>query len=780
MSARPAIVLLSAIALSSCARRAQPPPVDAGAPAPPTVVATATSAASSGGDASIGGPQDVPLAGSKEPSVAAIDRVIDDAIARGDAPGAVVVVWSRDRLLHRRAYGHRRVAPERVPMTIDTVFDLASLTKPLATALSIHLLAADKRLALGDRARNWVPELDEDKAAITLEHLLLHTSGLPAADSLASFRDGEAEALRKIGKLRLAAAPGASYRYSDLGFIVLGAVVARASGARLDAFAAQRVFSPLGLKDTCFSPPASLIARAAPTCRDGATLVGVVHDPRASLLSGVAGHAGLFSTADDLAALGRMLLHDGELDGARVLPAGLVARMTTPAKLQGASRTLGWDVHRGLSSGAGYGHTGFTGTSITVDPSSQTVVVLLTSRLHPDEKGDVSQLRKELVDAVRTTIAPPAVLTGIDVLERDGFARFSGKKIALVTHRGAVDHAGRRTIDVLRAAGVRVVALLAPEHGLDSNVDTFVTDGVDGRSGLPIKSLYGADRKKPVASDLEGADTLVFDLQDAGARFYTYETTLGLVLESAKELGLPLVVLDRPNPVGGAIEGPLLDPGKTSFTAFHRTPIRHGMTMGELARLFDGERAIGASLEVVKMSGYRRDMLFADTGLAWVPPSPNLRNAVQAVLYPGVALVEGTNVSVGRGTGTPFEVVGAPFVDGEALAKDLTSRKLSGLSFKATRFTPKSSAHAGVECGGVSIAVTDAKLVSPVRLGVALALALRALHPEQWQTKNLLTIVGNDATVKAIERGDALDAIVASWDADQRAFEARRKAYLLY
>jgi len=754
---RPAVVL--AFALLSCARASSPPNGDAGVPP----VASAAPSASA------------KVVATNEISIAAIDKVVEDAIARGDAPGAVVVVWARDRLIHRKAYGYRRVVPDRVPMTIETVFDLASLTKPLATAMSIHLLASEKKLALGDPAKRYLPELGDDKSGITIEHLLLHTSGLPAADALASFRDGEAAALKNIGALRLKTAPGTAYKYSDLGFVLLGAIVARASGERLDAFATRRIFAPLKLNDTAFTPGPALVSRAAPTCRDGLVLEGVVHDPRASLLSGIAGHAGLFSTADDLSTIARMLLHGGELDGVRCLPAAVVTKMTTSVQLPNAHRTLGWDVH-----GAGYGHTGFTGTSLLIDPGSRSAVVLLTSRLHPDEKGDVSRLRKELDEAARTAIASSGVLTGIDVLERDGFARLSGKKVALVTNRSAVNRAGKRTLDVLRAASVNVVALLAPEHGLDAREDSFIANGVDAATGLPIKSLYGADRKKPLASDLGSADTIVFDLQDAGARFYTYETTLGLVLESAKELGLPLVVLDRPNPVGGAVEGPLLDAGKTSFTAYHRTPIRHGMTVGELARFFNGERAIGASVDVVPMSGYRRDMLFADTTLAWVAPSPNLRSDVEALLYPGVALIEGTNVSVGRGTTTPFEVIGAPFIDGELLAKHLTDRRLSGLSFRATRFTPKGSTHAGVECGGVSIAVTDAKQLAPVGLGVALALSLRALYPERWETKKLLAIVGSDATVRAIERGDALDSIVASWKDDERAFEATRKAYLLY
>lgn len=760
------LALAFVLALSACTRPSRSSGTDAGVATVPSVVASVSVEA-------------VPtpaLLGEKEVSIPAIDRVVEDAIARGDAPGAVVVVWARDRLVHRKAYGFRRVLPARVPMTIDTVFDLASLTKPLATAMSIHLLASQKRLSLGDTARKWLPELGEHQSTMTIEHLLLHTSGLPAADALSSFREGESAALKKIGAIRLVTSPGTAHKYSDLGFVLLGAIVARAGGEHLDVFARHRIFEPLQLRDTTFLPPAAQLPRIAPTCRDGVMIEGVVHDPRASLLSGVAGHAGLFSTADDLSTVARMLLHGGELDGVRVLPAASVARMTAIVDLPHAKRTLGWDVH----GPTGFGHTGFTGTSLFVDRAAQSSIVLLTSRLHPDEKGDVKRLRTELDEAVRTAIDSARVSTGIDVLEREGFSRFLGKKVALVTNRSAVDRSGKRTVDALRAAGVNVVALLTPEHGLEASEDTFVAHGVDTKTGLPIKSLYGADRKKPIASDLEGADTLVFDLQDAGVRFYTYETTLGLVLESAKELGLPVVILDRPNPVGGAIEGPLLDVGRTSFTAYHRTPIRHGMTVGELARLFDGERAIGASLEVVKMSGYRRDMLFADTALTWIAPSPNLRTDVEALLYPGVALLEGTNVSVGRGTTTPFEVVGAPFVDGELLAKDMNARKLAGLSFAPTRFTPKSSTHAGVECGGVSITVTEATRVTAVRLGVALALSLKRLHPDEWQSKNLLAILGTEATVKAIERGDTLEQIVESWKADEFAFELRRKRHLLY
>lgn len=715
-----------ALALIACTRKAPAPVVEAGV-VEPVVTHVAP-----------------------QPIIASVDRAVDEAIVRGDVRGAVVVVWARDRLIHRKAYGDRRVTPERVPMTVDTIFDLASLTKPLATAMSIHRLASEKKLALTDSAKKYVPELADER--ITIEHLLLHTSGLPPACIVFPT---EAETLKKIGTLENKTF--GAYRYSDVGFMLLGAIVARVSGERLDSYASRTFYAPLGLDDTRFLP--LLSARIAPTNRDHVLIDGVVHDPRASTLGGVAGHAGLFSTADDVAAIGRMLLHRGELNGVRVLPDSTVSAMTA----HHGTRTLGWDIH-----GNGFGHTGFTGTSIYVDPAAQSVVVILTSRLHPDEKGDVTRLRREVDDAARTVIGAPVVLSGIDVLERDGFARFHGKKVALLTNRSAVDRGGRRTIDVLRANGVNVVVLLTPEHGIDATADALVADSIDAATQIPIKSLYGAQKK---VGDLLGADTIVFDLQDAGARFYTYETTLGYVLEK----GVPVVVLDRPNPVGGAIEGPLLDENRKSFTGYDRTPIRHGMTLGELAQMYNAK--LGTPLSVVKMIGYRRDMTFAQTGLPWVPPSPNLRTEVEALLYPGVALVEGTNVSVGRGTSTPFEVIGAPFIDGAALAKRLNAREL-GVTFEATRFTPTSSTHAGIECGGVRLVAE--KPFDSVRLGVAIALDLKALYPDAWQSKNLLAIVGNAATVAAIERGDALDAIVASWKSDEAAFAARRKPFLLY
>jgi uncharacterized protein YbbC (DUF1343 family) len=525
-------------------------------------------------------------------------------------------------------------------------------------------------------------------------------------------------------------------------------------------------------------------------------LQGVVHDPRAHLLGGVAGHAGLFSTAPDLARFVGMLLSRGRRGEPPVLAPATILRMTEPHELPGgARRTLGWDVRPGFTGGTGYGHTGFTGTSLWIDPGTDCGLILLTSRLHPDGKGDVTRLRREVAAAVARArleapkvaapIAPAAkpnaVMTGIDVLERDGLALLEGRRIGLITNQSGVDRAGRSTVDVLRAAhGATLVALFTHEHGLRGAFDGRVPDGRDPRTGLPTYSLYGA-RMRPTEAQLAGIDTFVFDLQDAGARFYTFATTLGYLLETAAEHRIKVVVLDRPNPTGGvAVEGPVLEAGRSGFTEYHPVPLRHGMTLGELAQLFNAERKIGADLAVVKLEGWRREQTFDRTGLVWISPSPNLRSVDEALLYPGVALLDGTNVSVGRGTDRPFEQVGAPFVDGARLAKELGDLRLPGVRFAEVSFTPKSGVHANEACAGVMIGVVDRAKVEPVRLGLAIAQALIKLHPAEFQPTSMRRMIGHEPTYAATVRGDPLDGIVASWKGDLEAFAAVRSKYLLY
>ncbi|UQA62610.1 exo-beta-N-acetylmuramidase NamZ domain-containing protein [Polyangium aurulentum] len=717
--------------------------------------------------------------------VARFDAAVGDAIDRGEVPGALLAVVRGGRVVLRKAYGLREKEPAAAPMTPDAVFDLASLTKPIATAASVLLLAERKKLRLSDPVSRHLPDFDGDgRERVTVEDLLLHVSGLPAADAIAGYGEGKERALARILRTRLVHPPGAAFLYSDLGYLLLGEIVARVSGEPLEEFARKNLFEPLGMADTVFRPPAALQARAVPSERsEGRMLKGEVHDPRARALGGVAGHAGLFSTADDLTRFVRMIAGGGAIDGRRVLAAETVLAMTTLRPLPSGEKGAADKMHA-LAFGPmfnGVGHTGFTGTALWLDPRRGDAVILLASRLHPDGKGEVRRLRREVAEIAATLGEIPKVRTGIDVLEVQGFRPLAGRRIGLITNHTGKNAGGQRTIDLLfRAKNLKLVAIFTPEHGLGGDVDRAIGDGVDKPTGLPVHSLYGKTRR-PTEEQLAGIDTLVYDLQDAGARFYTYTTTLGYALEEAGRRKMKVVVLDRPNPIGGlAVEGPLLDPGRESFIGYHAIPVRHGMTLGELGRLFNAERKIGADLEVIRMEGWRRADRFERTGLPWVNPSPNLRSPVAALLYPGLGLLELTDVSVGRGTDKPFERVGAPWMDGERLAKALAEENLAGLEFAPIRFTPGASAHAGKACGGVAIEVTDPDRVEPVRLGLAVARALRRLHATEWQPGGVMTLLGNRRVFDAIVRDASVPEMMALYEGELRAFVERRRAFLLY
>jgi uncharacterized protein YbbC (DUF1343 family)/CubicO group peptidase (beta-lactamase class C family) len=738
-----------------------------------------------------------------------IDAAVRDGIDKGQLPGAVVLVVRQGKVAFRKAYGLRSKQPSEVAMTANTVFDLASLTKPVATATSVMLLLEQGKLALADPVAKHLPEFGQNgKDHITVEQLLLHTSGLIADNPVAEYKDGRKMALERVCRLHPVAGPGKRFVYSDVNYIVLGELVEKLGGEPLDVFARKHIFEPLGMKETSFRPGPALAGRAAPTeRRDGRWMRGEVHDPRAYLLGGVAGHAGLFSTADDLAVFAQMILNGGVYDGKRVLKPETVRLMTTPRPVPGGLRALGWDVQTRFSSNRGdgfpvgsFGHTGFTGTSIWIDPSSRTAVIFLSNRVHPDGKGQINRLRGRVASIVAASVvaAPfPArkpttpvgpgpltlapVRTGIDVLAADGFRALKGRRVGLVTNHTGVDLGGRSTIDRLHGAdGVKLVALFSPEHGIRGAVDRPVPDGKDEKTALPVYSLYGA-RKRPSADQLRGLDTLVYDIQDIGCRFYTYETTLGYVLETAAAHKLKVVVLDRPNPIDGVtVEGPVLDAKLESFTGYHALPLRHGLTVGELARLFNRERKIGADLEVIPVQGWQRPDLYDRTGLLWVDPSPNMRTLAAALLYPGVGLLETTNVSVGRGTDRPFEVFGAPWLDGRRLAEALTDARLPGVRFVPVRFTPASSTHAGKECGGVQIFNDDWRQFRSLPVGISIACQLRRLYPEQWQVKGYGRLLAHPPTLEALRRGDSPEQIMKLWQPDLDRFRDIRKEYLLY
>ena len=388
-----------------------------------------------------------------------------------------------------------------------------------------------------------------------------------------------------------------------------------------------------------------------------------------------------------------------------------------------------------------------------------------------------------VIPPVKEAPGPEARATrgGIDVLVERNFRPLRNKRVGLVTNHTGRTRGGASTIDVLfRAPEVKLVKLFSPEHGIRGEVDAAVSDSVDQTTGLPIISLYGKNRK-PQPKDLEGIDVLVYDIQDVGARFYTYITTLGLVLEAAKEADKDVVVLDRPNPIGGrAVAGPVRDDEFASFIAYHPLPVRHGMTVGELARLYNDERKIGAMLDVIPCTGWSRDDFYDRTGLVWINPSPNMRSLTEALVYPGVGLLEATNLATGRGTDTPFERVGAPWIDPQPLAAALNAAGVPGARIVPIDFTPSQRQYAGVRCGGVFIIVTDWSRFDPLRLGITMAVQLRALYPREWKPEGLLRLLADRATYDDILAGKTVEAIMTRWDAELNDFRRIRERYLLY
>ncbi len=612
--------------------------------------------------------------------LAKIDAAVAAAIKKNECPGAVVLVVHDDAVVFRKAYGLKAKSPAEVPITVDTLFDLASCTKPVATATSLWILIEQGKLKLDDKvSKHWPAFAANRKQDVTVEQCLMHTTGLTPDNDIKDYVGTRDEMLKRVAALPLQSPPGTRFRYSDVGFITLGYLVERISGMPLDQFAAKHIFTPLKMTDTTYNPGEKLKARVAPTGkREGRIILGDVHDPRAHALGGVAGHAGLFAPADDLVRYCRMLMNGGELDGTRVLAADTVKQFTMPhAVPANGKRSPGWDVDTSYSAprgnlfkaGDGFGHTGFTGPSIWIDPPSKTAIIILANRVHPDDKGNMTPLRREIgtivASALKMNGGQIPVLTGIDVLARDQFSLLNGKKVGLVTNHTGRSADGTPTIDLLaKAEGVQLVALFSPEHGIRGELDSKVGDSKDTKTGLPVYSLYG-DRRKPTADTLKGIDTLVYDIQDIGCRFYTFLSTLGLVLDAAAEHKIKVIVLDRPNPIGGTlVEGPILDAGRSSFVGFHTIPLRHGLTVGEFAKLYVADKKLAVDLEVVKIEGWHRNETFDHTGLIWRNPSPNMRHLTAAMLYPGIGILETTNISVGRGTERPFEWIGAPWMDG--------------------------------------------------------------------------------------------------------------------
>jgi SSS family transporter len=862
-----------------------------------------------------------------------VTTLVNQAIAAKKLPGAVVLIGHNDQVVFHQAYGSRKLAGEpgihgetaAEPMTEDTIFDMASLTKCLVTATAIMQLYEAGKLQFDDPVAKYLPDFAANgKEKVTIRELLTHYSGLPEDISLKDpwglAAPDKAEGIRRAMNATLYGAPGVTFKYSDINFITLGALVEKLSGQPLDDYAREHIFKALGMTETGYHPsekvcgPHQLIGSAivsppalsfrggfaclpgywniyrlpdiAPTAHDNeldATvnpnfdhlLRGTVHDPTTRRMGGVAGHAGVFSTAYDVSlfaqALLDKLLHN---TGPFPLKQATLKLMTQPEQpstavtgatiftadgkttMGIATRGFGWDINTAFSRPRGeifpigsFGHTGFTGTSLWMDPGSDTFMVILANAIHPRGAPPISPLRGQVAtaaaralflydscpkgaicDRVEVSSASGAVntesaqvhqlmganntavkstLTGIDVLEvthfkalHDAAARHNNHlRLGLLTNQTGVDREGRRTIDVLMHSipEVELKTIFSPEHGLLGAKDTTkIGKEVDPATHLPVISLYGAkeEQRRPSLESLKNLDAVVIDLQDAGVRFYTYETLVGYFLEAAAKAHIEVVLLDRPNPIGGvAVQGPVSDNGAESYVDYMPLPVRHGMTLGELALYFNSERllpgptspnvriSIHAQLTVVAMQNWTRRQYFDDTGLKWINPSPNLRSVAANVVYPGVELLQPTSVSVGRGTDTPFEHIGAPYIDSAQLVAYLTARKIPGVNFVPTNFfVAEDSNHYpfhGKTIPGIAFTVTDRNAVDAPELGIELISALHHLYPEFTMTKADFLIANVD-TMRALANQEDPRKIAEGWAADLAAFDQRRQPYLLY
>lgn len=684
----------------------------------------------------------------REPNEAlwlSLEEEIRASIDSGQIPGAVILVGRGGQVLFHKAVGMADVSSGDL-LTTEHLFDAASLTKPLVTAVSVLLLAQEGKIGLQAPVSEYLPVEFEDPP--TIEHLLTHHSGLPAVI--------EAEGLpESLLKVKQQSRPGERFLYSDVGFMLLQQVVEKQSGQSLDDFYKDRIARPLELRDALFLPRER---KCVPTY---GVAPGRVHDPRARYLGGVAGHAGLFATALDV--------HKELVGLNRVLEPEYRELLFRPAR---GGRTLGLDQETRFSTARGErfspltsaGHTGFTGTSFWWDEPTGIHVVLMSSRLHPDNEGDVRGLRSRVATLVGEHFLGRQVKTGLDVLAESNFDTLRGKKVGFVLNQTSRDRFGRHLSELIAGrSDFTTTALFTPEHGLLGVRDEKIEHGFHQGLQVPIYSLYGETRK-PKREWLEELDLLVFDLQDVGVRYYTYISTLKGILEVARETGTEVMVLDRPNPLGGQVfDGNLAR--SFSFIACDALPTVHGLTVGEAGRFLN--REIRAELAVQRMRGWARDMTWEQTGLSLFSPSPNLAELEAIQLYPVLGQMEWCEVSVGRGTNSPFRVIGAPYVkDPTSLAAAINELFGERIVARPRYFAPRESKFANQVCGGVEL-LPNGRLREPAQLGLMLAELFENRYPGQFHRDKMIRHLG-------LEGLDQLNLVeVEEW-------ENVRRPYLLY
>jgi uncharacterized protein YbbC (DUF1343 family)/CubicO group peptidase (beta-lactamase class C family) len=746
---------------------------------------------------------------------AAIDAQMREAVDSGLIPGGVVIVGQRDRILHRKAYGNRALFPSKLPMTEDTIFDAASLTKVVATTTAVAKLFEQGRIRLADPVTRYLPEFQGGKSNVTVRDLLVHFSGLRPDVDLVPKWNGYETGLRLALIDKPTSPPGTRFVYSDINFVLLGDIVRRLSGMSLADYVKGEVFGPLGMRDSGYNPSAALRDRIAPTEieENNTPWHGVVHDPTARYMGGVAGHAGLFTTADDLAKFAQMMLGGGK----GVLSPLTIQRFTTPNTPPGQPvlRGLGWDMESPFSANRGelfpvgsFGHTGFTGTSLWMDPATKAYVIVLTNYVHPKRGKNIAGLRGKIatISAAALGVDVPGMLiagynettpsgvrrvvarngqvqTGLDVLSGQKFAALMGKRVGLITNHTGLDRDGNRNIDLMKKAGVNLVAIFSPEHGIQGRLDVEeVDDTRDEASGVKVWSLYQPQKRKLPAELAKGLDAVVYDIQDVGARFYTYSCTMLYAMETAASMRIPFYVLDRPNPVTGSmVDGPMIDSNLQSFIGCYDMPLRHGLTFGELATMANAERKMGVDLRVIGLKGWQRGDWFDSTGLSWVNLSPNMRSMNAALLYTALAMLESQKTySVGRGTDAPFEQIGADWIDGRQLSAFLNSRFIPGVRTYPTSFQPASSNFAGKLISGVRFVITDREAFIPARLGLEVAAGLQKLYPGKLDLDVNKRLIGSQAVIDALRKGEDARTVFERTEDEKQRFLERRSKFLLY
>ncbi|NUM53765.1 MAG: DUF1343 domain-containing protein [Candidatus Hydrogenedentes bacterium] len=723
-----------------------------------------------------------------------VRAALESAVREAKAPGAVAYVGDIEHTHAHVATGARQLVPDLLPAETDTVYDLASLTKVVATTTAIMLLTENGTVDLGAPVSKYLPI--PAFGLITVKHCITHTAGLNPGRPFYKECNTIDAMLERYAAIPLKWPPGTRWLYSDVGFMILGRIVERASGEKLDAFCQKRIFDPLELRDTRFNPPAKWATRCAATEQcpwRGRMMIGQVHDENAYAVGGVAGHAGLFGTASDLAAYIRALLTD------RILKRETVDRMlnlnVTPAwPWQG----VGWQLDAWPTKNFGFlpardsaGHAGWTGTSAWLDRKAGRFAILLSNTCHPSRATrDNETLRRSFHTPIGKMYYPNStnVHTGLDRLVREDFRDLRGKRVALLTHHAAIDQFGRHILDVFaRAPDVTIVRLFSPEHGIGGQAEAGASVGAQ-QAPIPVVSLYGK-RTAPTRDELHGIDTLVIDLQDVGARYYTYAATMKACLKACADAGVPVLVLDRPNPAGGVtLEGPIAA-NPNSLVCWGAVPARHGMTMGEIAEWFRANdlKDSKLNLSVNLLDSWQPERLFDECSLAWVPPSPNIPTPQTALLYTGTCLFEGTNVSEGRGTDAPFATIGAPWIDAARVIAALPAEATAGLRIEPIVYTPRSipgkassPKFKDEECEGVRIGVADAAAARPFAATVAMFCAMKRVHANKfaWE-KSFDVLAGSSALRERIDRGDDPMRIIADYAAPLAAFDAvRPKLYV--